>query len=390
MKNQKTFIMKNAKTSVVFKPSRPYTEYNIFFQLEREYILQASLGLKPSIDACRVFDPSRKDYFGPDLPARYKGIILMNDWHIPGKNRRRNRQHTKSHGLISFTDLSKRVSKAWANAGSDVREFCAELREIGMKQYRAKIASYSKTFENTKAEVSKKAKEIMTHVQKVEHVCKNPDSSEFANGSSCFTHSKFEAEAVAGTSTMKITDLNESVNVLVAHFGAGDLYEDPNLFVEMHDDEIRKLWMVSRPPLVADDDSLCSGIKPEDSLRFADSRGDSVSSSAGDIVESVSEENYYCFGGANRNPNIHSSFDHLRFCCRFETDNDSNAVGDCVDRSIEDRQQTNLTTYDFCCGECGYDSPRPNKLAHASIVSPGPSPYGKEKKSVFDMDTMFS
>lgn len=98
MKIQNSPKTKDATKSAALKPSRPYTEYNIFFQLEREYILQVLLGLQPDVDARRVFDPTREDYVGPDLPARYRGIILLNDWHIPGKNRRRNRQHTKSHG----------------------------------------------------------------------------------------------------------------------------------------------------------------------------------------------------------------------------------------------------------------------------------------------------
>lgn len=242
----------------------------------------------------------------------------------------------------------------------------------------------------------------MTHVQRVEHdkhfiskLKSLEDSSKVLNGSSCFTLRNFEAEIDMGASTFHITDLNESMNVLMAHYGAEHLQEDPGLFVEMHDDEIRNLWVVSRPPLVSDDDSFASGIRSKDFLRFAGSTHDSVLSSAGDIIESDSDEDN-CFGGTNRNSYNLSTCGHIvesnpgpSFCCYAENDNDSNypSVHDYyVDRSIASREQKDLTISDFCCGECGQDSPRSNNLAYSSIVSPGPSPHGKVKKNVFVKD----
>ena len=64
------------------------------------YILQ-NLGVKPNINKDNIFssetDPS---YTGPELPSRYDGIILPGDWYLPGKGRRKKRQHRASHGKI--------------------------------------------------------------------------------------------------------------------------------------------------------------------------------------------------------------------------------------------------------------------------------------------------
>ena len=90
-------------------PPRPYTAYNIFFQIEREYILQ-QLGVVPKLKPEDIFSTSNVNYDGPPLPARYQDLTLPYDWHVPGKGRRKKRRHKASHGVISFTDLSKQIS----------------------------------------------------------------------------------------------------------------------------------------------------------------------------------------------------------------------------------------------------------------------------------------
>ena len=79
---------------------RPYTAYNVFFQLEREFILQCILDVTPSVDT--VFDQAADDVL-PMLPQKYQEIVLSNDWYIPGKAQRKKRKHRKSHGKISFS-----------------------------------------------------------------------------------------------------------------------------------------------------------------------------------------------------------------------------------------------------------------------------------------------
>ena len=103
-----------------------------------EYILQ-NLGVLPDLKDEDVFSTSDPGYVGsgrPELPPRYEGIILPNDWYIPGKTRRRKRQHRASHGKISFSDLSKSVSNAWRNSDNETKLFCAQLADIGNQSYK--------------------------------------------------------------------------------------------------------------------------------------------------------------------------------------------------------------------------------------------------------------
>jgi hypothetical protein len=117
----------------IVKPSRPYTEYNLFFQLEREYILQIELGFKPDYEPSEIFDPSDSSHYqGPPLPARYSGLVYLYDWHLPGKERRRKRRHRKTHGMIGFQELSLKIADAWKTVDAETRTFCAELCDMGM------------------------------------------------------------------------------------------------------------------------------------------------------------------------------------------------------------------------------------------------------------------
>jgi len=93
--------MTNVKKVLTSAQCRPYTAYNIFFRLEREFILQSVLDVTPSVDD--VFDPAADDNVIPSLPQRYQDIILSDDWYIPGKAQRKKRRHRKSHGKISFS-----------------------------------------------------------------------------------------------------------------------------------------------------------------------------------------------------------------------------------------------------------------------------------------------
>jgi len=117
---------------------RPYNSYNLFFQIEREYILQTLLGYQPTIASKDVFNPNDETYpaDGPFLPSRYENLILPYDWHIPGKGLRRKRTHRKSHGKIGFHGLSERISKSWSVADDDIRNFCARLAEIQTRKYK--------------------------------------------------------------------------------------------------------------------------------------------------------------------------------------------------------------------------------------------------------------
>eukprot|EP00571_Detonula_confervacea_P000394 CAMPEP_0172313852 /NCGR_PEP_ID=MMETSP1058-20130122/21126_1 /TAXON_ID=83371 /ORGANISM="Detonula confervacea, Strain CCMP 353" /LENGTH=269 /DNA_ID=CAMNT_0013027575 /DNA_START=14 /DNA_END=823 /DNA_ORIENTATION=- len=119
-------------------PPRPYTEYNIFFQIERECVLQ-NLGVTPTLRAEEIFVISDTNYDGPDLPLRYEDVILPSDWYIPGKAHRKKRQHRATHGKISFTDLSKNIASSWRNIDGETKLFCAQVSDIGVQKYKREM-----------------------------------------------------------------------------------------------------------------------------------------------------------------------------------------------------------------------------------------------------------
>mmetsp|Transcript_16825 Transcript_16825/g.35588 ORF Transcript_16825/g.35588 Transcript_16825/m.35588 type:complete len:346 (+) Transcript_16825:415-1452(+) len=127
------------------KPFRPLTEYNLFFQLERSYILQVLLSTQPNIKPEEAFDPSQDSYKGlPPLPDRYASLVLPYDWHLPGKERRRKRKHRKSHGAIGFHELSNMISSAWKNADAEVKHYCSQVSKVGLATYKVQLKEWKK------------------------------------------------------------------------------------------------------------------------------------------------------------------------------------------------------------------------------------------------------
>jgi len=135
-------ISSSAAPLTTTKPTRPYTEYNIFFQLEREYILQVLLAVEPTYEPHEIFHPSQPSYRGPNLPPRYAELVLPNDWYVPGKEKRRKRRHRKSHGAIGFHELSLKIADAWKKVDDESRTFCAVLSDIGMLEYKSAMRKF--------------------------------------------------------------------------------------------------------------------------------------------------------------------------------------------------------------------------------------------------------
>ena len=147
---------------------RPYTSYNLFFQLEREYIIQTLHGFQPTIASKDMFDPTnRSTYQGPPLPSRYANLVLPYDWHIPGKTRRRKRSHRKTHGKIGFHELNELISKAWSAVDTETRSYCTRLSDIDARKYKT---IKSKTTVADKAErKQRKDKKAMSRSTKKEN-----------------------------------------------------------------------------------------------------------------------------------------------------------------------------------------------------------------------------
>ena len=89
------------------KPMRPLTAYHIFFQIEREFIIQTTAGE----DADKSIHDN-KVYLN-DVPQRYGNIKLLPDWYA-GPGKRKKRKHRKQHGKIGFLELSRVIAARWA------------------------------------------------------------------------------------------------------------------------------------------------------------------------------------------------------------------------------------------------------------------------------------
>jgi len=122
-------------------------QYNIFFQLERAFILQVNLIAEPVIDvAANVFDINQPTYVGlPPLPPRYASLILPYDWFLPGKEQRRKRKHRKSHGVISFHDLSAMIVTSWKAVHDEVKAYCSQVCAAGMMRYKTAMQEWRQT-----------------------------------------------------------------------------------------------------------------------------------------------------------------------------------------------------------------------------------------------------
>ena len=156
------------------KPMRPLTAYHIFFQLEREYIIQTSDGEianKSSLDNKIYLD---------DVPERYKNIRLLRDWYA-GPGKRKKRKHRKQHGKIGFLELSRIISTRWAEldmvnpetkifvqkiAKSEIDEYYRE-----MKQYKELTKDIKEDDDNITSNVAPKKKSAEKRSRMVSIIC---------------------------------------------------------------------------------------------------------------------------------------------------------------------------------------------------------------------------
>lgn len=224
------------------KSIRPYTSYNLFFQLEREYILQTLHGYRPNIDPGNTFNPNNGlNYSGPPLPSRYANLTLPYDWHIPGKTRRRKRSHRRSHGKVGFHELNEQISKSWSTVDDGIKNFCAQLSDIDGKKYK-KIKKMKKKMKVTK-KMSKSEK-------KKNDGCKNDMIASFDWAPSNSpgdqpslvsirrTFSKFE-RIVSRESFPDEQDCNTLETISTEDSNS---FRDSLTEIDMEDDEILELW----------------------------------------------------------------------------------------------------------------------------------------------------
>ncbi|KAL3800026.1 hypothetical protein ACHAWO_004704 [Cyclotella atomus] len=150
------WVLDNADVSVTVKPRRPYTPYNIFYLLERELMIQ-----EPGKSNTKKSPPassSANDAVSPeeelDIPTRYKGIIMAPQWYDP--NCKEKRKHRRTHGKISFQELTGKISQNWATIDDESKNYCTTISEIGRRRYKYNMARFvaSKKIMELKEEMS--------------------------------------------------------------------------------------------------------------------------------------------------------------------------------------------------------------------------------------------
>jgi hypothetical protein len=155
-------------------PLRPFTSYNIFSQLERRYIVQTNSNVVADL-------PAHIDQNASARPEKYRNIILPKDWYVVGANRKK-RQHHVNHGVISFVDLSKTISRNWGTCDDATRRYCERLAEGEMVRYSQDINAYSEKYgeEALKARRKKRKKKGKKKIKasKVAARSRNDDDAE--------------------------------------------------------------------------------------------------------------------------------------------------------------------------------------------------------------------
>jgi hypothetical protein len=124
--------------SIPKKPMRPLTAYHIFFQIEREYVIQTTAGE----DADKSIHKNK--VILDDVPARYRSIKLLPDWYA-GPGKRQKRKHRKQHGKIGFLELSRVISTRWAKLDEidpETKAFVTKIAQQELDEYYKEMKEY--------------------------------------------------------------------------------------------------------------------------------------------------------------------------------------------------------------------------------------------------------
>ncbi|KAL7523486.1 hypothetical protein ACHAXR_000202, partial [Thalassiosira sp. AJA248-18] len=157
----------NNNNIVTTKPPRPYTEYTMFYQLEREFILHRILTTEEERSATTATannpiaphhqhhrqqppntptTPTTIALFQNDplMPSRYRSLPLRADWYISGKSKKpTKRKHRKSHGKIGFLELTRMIASRWASVDTETRKYCKMMAAMELVKYKEDMESYN-------------------------------------------------------------------------------------------------------------------------------------------------------------------------------------------------------------------------------------------------------
>lgn len=148
-------VWKVNKKQTSSKPKRPYTPYNLFYLLERELAVQKINGPPSTKRNVTSTVPPRPEE-QVKIPSRYDGIVMAPYWYDP--NMKEKRKHRKTHGSISFKELTGIISANWATVDKTTKDYVTAISEMGRKRYREEMARFNasqKKIESEKEQASK-------------------------------------------------------------------------------------------------------------------------------------------------------------------------------------------------------------------------------------------
>ena len=122
------------------KPKRPLTAYHIYFQIEREFIIQTMSS--EDTDKGKSIHEGKALFHG--VPTRYKDTKLSPDWYF-GPGRRAKRKHRKQHGKIGFLELSRVIASRWTKleeTDPDIKQFVSKIASQQFDEYKRELKEY--------------------------------------------------------------------------------------------------------------------------------------------------------------------------------------------------------------------------------------------------------
>lgn len=141
---------KSGDASKLSKPTRPLTAYHLFFQLEREYILQTTPAREGEVHEDQVDTRSVGKDIDEEMPSRYQPIHYNEDWHKSGSGKRGSknapkRKHRKTHGKIGFLELSSVISKRWhqlEELDSQTKSYVTKIASQLLEVYKREMSAF--------------------------------------------------------------------------------------------------------------------------------------------------------------------------------------------------------------------------------------------------------
>jgi HMG (high mobility group) box len=121
LKTETNQVVQNESENRSKAPLRPLSAYNYFFRVERERIL---FGTEPDDDYSYTVDQQDR--------------ILREHWN---HDRTAKRRHRKTHGKISFTELSKLVGKRWKTLPLSQKDFYKQTALRDLERFRCEMKS---------------------------------------------------------------------------------------------------------------------------------------------------------------------------------------------------------------------------------------------------------